>query len=226
MGNGRALRWVGVGLVILAMAGCVVIPTEQAPATQGPTAPLNETPTPTEIQSTPTLAALPTDLPQPAETHTPENETPAEISVVTPWYLPQYQTPLTMPNFAHPESGCNWMGIAGQVFDTQGNPTRNILVNVGGVLNGKAVDMLSMTGLATNYGPAGYESVLANAVNANTGTLWVQLYDLSGNPLSDKVQIDTYADCQRNLTLVNFVLKAAPAGEYRIYLPVIYQQEW
>lgn len=227
MGTGRILRKMMVGMFFIALAGCVVIPSVQTPAPPStdtsPVVPSTESQLSTEIQATPTLATLPSELPQPTQPRVTENEPSVQTAASVLMYSKQYQTPLSLPNYAHPEAGCNWMGVAGQVFDAQGNPIRNILVNVGGVLNGKPVDLLGMTGLATNYGPAGYEMVLSTSVIASTGTLWVQLYDLSGNPISGKVVIDTYNDCQRNLILVNFVRHPEPAGPYRNYLPVIYQ---
>jgi hypothetical protein len=34
--------------------------------------------------------------------------------------------------------------------------------------------------------------------------IYVQLLDQAGLPLSDKVYIDTFSDCQKNLVLVRF----------------------
>jgi hypothetical protein len=47
--------------------------------------------------------------------------------------------------------------------------------------------------------------VLANHTIASTGTVWVQLYNLDGKPLSKKIFIDTSDKCTQNLITLNFV---------------------
>ncbi len=110
-------------------------------------------------------------------------------------------------NFLYPESGCSWLGIAGQVFDKNGNPVNNLVVSIKGELDGKAVDLLSMTGTALDYGPGGYEIKLADKAVASSGKLKLVLYDLQGNQLSDSLLLDTYTDCAKNLIIVNFSKK-------------------
>jgi hypothetical protein len=112
---------------------------------------------------------------------------------------PQY-----IPNLYHPDAGCNWLGLAGQVFDMSGAPLKQQLVEVGGRLGGEDISMITLTGLATNYGEAGYEFVLSEQPVASLRALWVQLIDQAGLPLSEKHYFDTYEDCERNLILINF----------------------
>jgi hypothetical protein len=64
--------------------------------------------------------------------------------------------------------------------------------------------MMSLTGVALNYGPSGFEFQLAGKPVASKKTLWTQLLDQEGLPVSDRVFFDTYADCNRNLILINF----------------------
>ena len=105
----------------------------------------------------------------------------------------------------HPEAGCNWLGVAGQVFDLSGAPVSGQQVHIGGTLSGASVDRLTLTGLPTAYGTPGfYEFTLGDAPVASQGTLWVQLIDQGGLPMSDKINFDTYNDCEKNLIFVNF----------------------
>jgi hypothetical protein len=122
----------------------------------------------------------------------------------TATYLVQKGTPIFVQNFAHPSEGCQWLSIAGQVFDPSGNPVKNLVVNVTGTLNGHPIDLLGLTGQADQYGPSGYEIQLGTAPQASTGTLSIQLLDLEGNPLSEKIPFNTSADCTQNVVLINF----------------------
>jgi len=45
----------------------------------------------------------------------------------------------------------------------------------------------------------------------------VQLKDLNGNPISEKVAFQTSADCSKNLVLINF--KEVPVG--KVHLPML-----
>ena len=105
-------------------------------------------------------------------------------------------------------NGCNWMGVAGQVVDLRGSPIKQLIVILGGSLGGKPVHstghLTSLTGIAPQYGLAGYEFVLASKPIPSKNTLWVQIVDQAGTPLSDKAMIDTFDNCNQNLVLVNF----------------------
>jgi len=120
-------------------------------------------------------------------------------------YKVQPGTPALTANYAHPEEGCQWLAVAGQVFDASGQEVSNLVVHVNGTLNGKAVDEVSLTGVAPDYGPGGYEVKLADQAIASPGTLVIQLLDLQAHPLSEPVLFDTSADCQKNVVLINFV---------------------
>jgi hypothetical protein len=110
-------------------------------------------------------------------------------------------------NFAYPEAGCNWMGVAGRVFDLRDSVILGQQVQLGGVLPGAPGPgdfSLTLTGLATTYGAGFYEFTLANRPIASQGTLWLQVLDQQGLPMSDKVYFDTYAECDQNLLLIDF----------------------
>jgi len=107
-------------------------------------------------------------------------------------------------NFAHPDRGCNWMGVAGQVLDGAGNPVTNLVVIAEGVLQGETLLRVDMTGLHGAYGPGGYEVELGNSVVATNNMIYITVHDLDGNVLSSPVSIATRADCNQNLLILNF----------------------
>jgi hypothetical protein len=104
----------------------------------------------------------------------------------------------------HPDQGCKWLGVGGQVFDLTGATITGSSIRLGGSLNKKAYDMLGLSGTALQYGPAGYEFFLSDTPVDSKQSLWVQLYDQAGLPLSEKYYFDTHKDCQKNLVLINF----------------------
>jgi hypothetical protein len=64
-----------------------------------------------------------------------------------------------------------------------------------------------LTGIATAYGPSGFEFNLGVKPVASKDSLWVQLFDLSGAPLTDQVLLTTYTECDKNLIFVRFQKK-------------------
>ena len=163
-------------------ASCPVAPTCSPPATVAPTA--SPTPAPTK---TPVLINTPTVTPKP--------------------YQVQPNTPSYLQNFAHLDKACNWMGVAGQAFGKTGSPVLNLVVVVDGVVSGKALDLLGMTGTAHAYGSGGYELVVGDKAVVSTGPMTIQLFDLAGNTLTDPFPFNTVADCKKNLILINFVAR-------------------
>jgi hypothetical protein len=53
----------------------------------------------------------------------------------------------------------------------------------------------------------GFEFFLGTVPISSKGELFLQLLDQSGLPLSDKIYIDTFNDCSKNLVLVRFKKK-------------------
>jgi hypothetical protein len=104
----------------------------------------------------------------------------------------------------HPESGCDWLGVGGQVFDLQGSPVVGYTIQLGGDINGTPIDMLSLTGTALQYGQAGYEFTMANKPAITKQSLWLQMLDQAALALSPKVYFDTFDGCEKNLILINF----------------------
>jgi hypothetical protein len=174
------------------------------------------TPAPIRLEPTwtasPTLEMTPTRTPPP--TWTPIfTDTP--FSLVPPTRTPRPSNTPRAPFTAisiqqvestiiHPEFACNWAGVGGTVVDANNSHVIGTVVFLRGFLNGESVDLTTVTGVNKEYGPSGYEFVLGNAPVASNKTLYVQLVDLSGIPLSDPVEISTSTDCTKNLVLVRF----------------------
>jgi hypothetical protein len=165
------------------------------------------TPKPTlEPSSTPTLR--PSATPPPSATPAlPPTDTPLPGSAESQYsFVMQQGSPKAVPNIYHPDRGCNWMGVGGQATSLNGSPVIGIFVQLGGTLEGSYFETrLSMTGTAVEYGRGGYEFEISDQPVLTHQTLWIQLLDQAGLPLSDKIYFDTYADCEKNLILINFV---------------------
>jgi hypothetical protein len=133
-----------------------------------------------------------------------------------PFYQMQVGSPAHLENFARPEA-CNWMGIAGQVFDSAGKPVNSLVVVVGGTLNGRTVSNQGTTGNSPAYGPGGYEIDLGLVPENSTQTIWIYVTDPQGRVLTPQYYLNTFADCQKNLILANFQ-QFLP---YRVILPIV-----
>jgi len=179
------------------------------------------TPTITKIQLEPTWTFTPSLVPSPTRTRAatwtplPGMITPTITDTPTDTLVP---SPTSTPSLAavsityeastvvHPDSACNWQGVGGQVLDKDNKPLVYQTIQIGGTLNGANVTHLTLSGTTPKalYGDAGYEIVLGNQPVDSTGTLWIQLFDNSSKPLTDKVYFDTYSDCTKNLVLIIF----------------------
>jgi hypothetical protein len=171
------------------------------------TLPPTWTPSPTSAPvetSTPGPTATPLISPTPAETPTaaPEDE---PFLGRGPSFVLQQGSPQALPNIYHPERGCDWMGVGGQALDSNNAPYIGLIVQLGGSLGGRQYETkLSITGTAPQYDRAGFEFVIADRPIASTKTLWLQLLDQAGLPLSEKIYFDTYNDCEKNLIILYF----------------------
>lgn len=194
--------------------------TGQADSQEGPETTLESPSAPPEtvtVVGKPTeTAIIPSETPLPAITNTPLNqatEAPAPTATqVTFSYGLQIMNPHYLGNFSRPELGCDWLGVGGQVFNKEGAVQKDIIIKAGGDLNGAPVleEMtmpLADPDVDIAYGPGGYELTLANGPAASEETLWIQLFSLDGSPLSEKIFMTTFDDCQKNLLLMNFIEK-------------------
>ncbi len=182
----------------------IVIPSATITPRQLPTA---WTATPT-IQpsitptSRPTFTPIPTETPLIlyTETFTPQ----APTATATPEMPFTAEVQLIDRKIIDPESNCNWLGIGGTVVDLNKSPMLGVVVHVQGELAGKSVDLMTVSGISQAYGKSGFEFTLGELPLASQGTLWIQLFDAAGLPLSDPIYFDTSADCDKTLVLVQF----------------------
>lgn len=169
--------------------------------------------------ASPTLALTPSNTPRP--TFTPlSTDTP--FSLVPPTKTPKPPTLTRTPraqfpaslaladnissSLYHPEDGCNSLWVAGVVLDKNNAHIFGQQVFLLGNLNGKTVNMFTVSGLAQDwYGRSGFEFKLDSPPVDSKGTLYLQLWDQNGTTrLSEDVPINTFSDCTRNMTYVRF----------------------
>jgi hypothetical protein len=151
-------------------------------------------------------------------THIPEI---LETPYIYTRYLLQPGSPTWVENFIHPEAGCNWMGVGGQVFDLQGNAISNLVVKLTGTFNGETVELIALTGGAVNLGPGGYEFKLSDHPVASAETLWMNVFDKDGNAISDPEAISTYDSCEQNFVIVNFSEAFLIGNGLKTFLPLV-----
>lgn len=162
------------------------------------------TPTPSRTPGAPTTVPALTDTPGPTETLSP-NQTVEPTATPLPFGV-QPGSPVAIENPVN-DLACNYMGIGGQVFDLTGSPVFNLDLHVTGALEGKPIDLHSLTGTAgvESLGPGAYLINLSGHPVASKGELSIQLSDTAGTPLSDKIEFDTYDTCNNDEKL-NFIL--------------------
>jgi hypothetical protein len=138
----------------------------------------------------------PTETGTPEDTLTPSPEPTGVPFSVTVKYVDS--------SIMHPESACDFFGVGGSVFDLQGNPFKGMVIALSGGADGKSYSQLTVSGTAPAYGQSGFEFALGSKPVDSSGTMFVQLLDQAGLPLSAKTPFDTYADCTKNLPIVRF----------------------
>lgn len=171
------------------------------------------TPTPT-VYVSPTATLLPSITPPPTNTpanFVPPTDTPIPTKTSTATATPK--APFSASSINHIESiiiphlleaGCNWQGVGGTVDDQNSGPIIGIVVRLGGTYDGKTVELTTVSGISPEYGKSGFEFVLSDTPINSRDKLYVQLLDQAGLPLSEKISIDTFSDCKKNLVLVRF----------------------
>jgi len=141
----------------------------------------------------PTITAFPPEL----MTEEPQSEILFEFEVIGE------SLPLPASEY-DPARGCDWMGVAGQVFDIQGTPVKGIRVSLRAELEDRSIDLVVISGTAPGYGESGYEFRLSDRPIASSGQAHIQLIDQAGLPLSDIFTFNTFDDCDANLILIDF----------------------
>jgi hypothetical protein len=185
------------------------------PPTTLPALVLTWTPSPTPkpvlpATWTPTIVPSPTatDTPVPSDTPSPTpEESPiptADLESGTTFGI-QDGYPLYIENTVNTEAGCNWLGVAGQIFDSDGVPVDGILVETGGSLGDIDFSGITLTGQAPAYGEGGYEITLNDSPVNSEGIAWIRLIDQASLPLSEQIFFETFDSCDSNLIRINFV---------------------
>ncbi|HAF62759.1 MAG TPA: hypothetical protein DCK95_10610 [Anaerolineaceae bacterium] len=171
------------------------------------------TPQATSTESIRTVAATATTSITPSATQTATlkpTETSIPTATISPMPLPyklQSETPLYLQNFVHPDSGCGWMGVGGQVFSKEGEPVANLVVWIRGLIDNQPYEVVTLTGTSAgdSYGKAGFEAFLSSKPVTTSGIFSIQILDLNGTMLSEQVFFNTSAQCDQNLIIINFV---------------------
>lgn len=163
-------------------------------------APATWTPSPTPTRLTPTNSRTPTPTKTPLPTIfftlTPtETGTPTPTRHPWPFKLSDEGVQFMRYPFS---SQCDWLGIAGEVVDQEGEPITSIAV----VLNGGGLqNVVTQSGQAPDYAPSGWEHFLDSAVKE--GDFTIQLWH-QGQPVSEVVDVRTRRDCRANLAYLVF----------------------
>ncbi len=194
-----------INLILLSflITGCQVFPYVFDPGSETPTVPSILTATPQPTHTTIHATATPENTPT-ADITTEEPTTEPSPEVVIQFTI-QDGSPFYMPNFAQPSAGCNWMGVAGQVFDEQNHEIQELLVVIGNALDEGDGEWSAITGAALAYGPGGFEIQLSDAPIDTTQTFWIEIRTPNGTLISERFLFDTFSDCERNLILINFI---------------------
>lgn len=180
-------------------------------------------PTETTAPLKPTDAVSPDVSPQASPTEVtaspavaPTEEASLASQVVR--FTLQPGAPVYVGNFLFPESGCDWSGVAGQVFGDDGVPVEDLVVEVSGEIQGEPVVFLAITGSEANIGPGGFVIPLSDMPLETDGSLSIQLLDLAGLSQSESIPIRTFSACERNLAIINFV---ETSTMHRHFLPLL-----
>jgi hypothetical protein len=96
------------------------------------------------------------------------------------------------------------MGVGGSVFDLDGESIINLGIRLEGELEGNPISLDAISGSFPALSASGYIFNISDHPIASDGTIWVQLHDGSGKPLSDKLFITTSAECSKNFVMVNW----------------------
>ncbi|NDJ79346.1 MAG: hypothetical protein GYB65_24105 [Chloroflexi bacterium] len=208
------------------------LPTDTPlPPTETPVPSQTWTPTPITptFTFTPSETPVPTETPIPTETLTPVLAAPD--TPVAPLETPADSlpgglddgsgNPLTTPRPAPTRSdqpftanpvqyeahsgteGCQWLSIAGVVYDLEGNPLPDMPIRVTAT-DGSYNRTLFSDADADRWGPGGFEFQVGSA--PRTATFIVEILRPVGNTvISDSVLVETGNTCQRNVAIVEFI---------------------
>jgi len=172
-------------------------PGRVAPPTWTPTTTPTITPTP-PATFTPTPTLTPTRLPTltPTRTLTP---TPAPTLRMTRAPYPfTYEITYETPYY-----GCQWMGVAGNIQDIDGNPLSGYPVHIWG----GGIDVVVTSGSKQMYGDAGWEQFFSNQPMEANGVFRVQLHsrdDPNHPPISQEIVLNFAGYCSQSMAQIIF----------------------
>jgi hypothetical protein len=172
----------------------------QATSTPVPINTLSPTQTPSVTPTFPPPTPTRTPTPTPTDTPTP-GPSPTATATFSPFpFTKDQRSPQYLQNFAN-TAGCNWMGVAGEVFDLDGNPVApgQFVVHVWD----SGIDQRVAVGDAPAYGPSGYEQFLFDAPRVQEQS--IQLETSNGTAVSQVYRFQTRASCNQNLVWFSFV---------------------
>lgn len=190
--------------------------TPSATATRPTATPTNTlTPTPT---LTPTVTLSPTPRVRPkitVEGGPPDPIAVAEMTqeayhqaILTGTEVPQQWFELSGNPTAfdgsliYENADCTWMGVAGVLIDRRGEPQIGYYVQIG-YSDGRQLETLS--GLYPNYGESGYELTIARPVQNFESPLWIRVLNSERVPVSEKFYFRPSSQCERSLTVINYL---------------------
>jgi hypothetical protein len=227
--NTLATATLGVTVLVVIFYTVVFLAPSLSPFAQSEPTPvaLLSTPTPKPTRAptnTPELAAA-TWTPEPTRTReptaTPRPAQPTRTPRPTVFFTPIPTETGTPTPTRHPfpfklvdegvefmrypfSSTCDWLGIAGEVVDQDGEPVLGLPV----VLNGGGLqNVVTNSGDRPDYAPSGWEHFLDTQVKE--GLFTIQLFRVVNNqsfPVSELVEVRTRRDCRGNLAYLVFEL--------------------
>jgi len=169
-------------------------------ATPRPIGTLRPTLTPSVTPTFPPATPTRTPTPEPTETPTPGPSPTATNTRSAFPFTKDLVSPQYLQNYAN-NAGCNWLGIAGEVFDINGNPVPKGQYRVH--IWDSGVDQRVNVGDSLAYGPSGFEQFVFNAPRVQDHN--IQLETASGTEISQVYRVQTRASCNQNLLYFVFV---------------------
>lgn len=156
--------------------------------------------TPSATSTIPTRTSTPTPSNTPTNTVTP-GPSPTATFTQSPFpFTKSPDSPIYLKNFAN-GAECNWLGVAGEVLDTNGLPVGSGRYQVHVWDSG--VDARVPVGGAPAYGPSGYEQFLFDSPVIRNYN--VQLETTGGETVSQVYRLQTRSSCNENLLYLIFL---------------------
>lgn len=190
------------GLVWLAMLVLGIGPYHVEGPTMTPSPTSSRTLRPATLTSSGPTSTLSPTLTL-TSTATP-TKTPSPTPELRPFIMAGEPETMSSEMIPQQQLGCDWLVIAGQVWDLGDAPVTGLTLRLYGELGGFTIERIVLSGSALAYGESGYQFELKNLVVDSQNSLFIQLVDTNGIPLSNPYAIQTYNDCNKNLILINF----------------------